>query len=426
MSRIAPLDALSATGRGGQARSFLPRRSLVIAQVALSFAMVTAALLLASSLRNLEQQRLGFDPSDRWIARIDPPPALAGNRDRLARYYEQLQERLARIPAVRNVSYALYSPMEGNNWSSNISISGRASDPVRPDGSSWNRVGPRYFETTATRVLKGRAFDDRDGANARRVAIVNEAFTRLYFSDSDPIGRTLGIGDTTHSGDFEIVGVVEDVKYTAAAEPVRPMIFFPAFQTVNYTDASNASAQTRSMLMRAVVVQFGDGATNVEAALRQAIADVDPNLNILRIMPMTMQVSVNFRIERLMARATTAYGLLALLLASLGLYGVTSYGVTQRTREIGVRMALGAGRETIMRTIVRGPLMDTVVGLALGVPLAVIAGRTLSAQLYGLGAHNPVVLGGAVGLLLLTAAVAAAIPARRATAIDPARALRGE
>jgi predicted permease len=426
MSRIAPLDTLSATGRGGQARSFLPRRSLVIVQVALSFAMVTAALLLASSLRNLEQQRLGFDPADRWVARIDPPPALAGNRDQLARYYERLQQGLARMPSVRNVSYALYSPMEGNNWSSNISIAGRASDPARPDGSSWNRVGPRYFETVGTRVLKGRVFDEGDVANGRRVAIVNDSFARRYFDDSDPIGRTLGIGDTTHGSDYAIVGVVDDVKYTAASEPVRPMIFLPAFQAVAYTDPSNASAQTRSMLMRALIVHFGDGATNVEASLRQAINEADPNLNILRIMPMTTQVSVNFRIERLMARATTAYGLLALLLASLGLYGVTSYGVAQRTREIGVRMALGAGRDTIMRTIVRGPLLDTIAGLALGVPLAVVAGRTLSAQLYGLGAHNPLVLGGAVGLLLVTAAIAAAIPARRATAIDPARALRGE
>jgi predicted permease len=427
MARATPLDALSATGRGSQARSFLPRRSLVVTQVALSFAMVTSALLLASSLRNLEQQRLGFDPADRWVVRIDPSAALAANPEQLARYYERLQERLSRVSGVSSVSFALYSPMEGNNWSSSISISGRASDPARPDGSSWNRVGPRYFETVGTRVLRGRALDERDVANARRVAVVNEAFTRQFFAATEPVGRTLGIGDASHAADYEIVGVVDDVKYTAASDPaVRPMIFLPAFQTVPYTDASAINTQARSMLLRAVILQVGAGATNVEAALRQTLGEFDPNLNILRVVSMNTQVSVNFRIERLMARATTAYGLLALLLASLGLYGVTSYGVRQRTREIGVRMALGAGREQILRTIVRGPLVDTFVGLALGVPLTVMAGRTLTTQLYGLGAHSPSVIAMAIAILLMTAAAAAAIPARRATAIDPARALRGE
>jgi predicted permease len=426
MSRTPPLDALSATGRGSQGRSFVPRRSLVIAQVALSFAMVASALLLASSLRNLEQQRLGFDPTDRWIVQINPTPSLGANRDQLALYYDRLQARLSRVSGVRNVSYALYSPMEGNNWSSGISISGRASDPARPDGSSWNRVGPKYFDTVGTRVLRGRALDDRDVANARHVAVVNDAFTRQYFANSEPIGRTLGLGDASHAGDYEIVGVVDDVKYTAPTEPVRPMIFLPAFQAAVYADPSAMNAQTRSMLLRVLIVQVAPATFGVEAAMREAIGDVDPDLNIMRVMPMPMQVSGNFRIERLMARATTTYGLLALLLASLGLYGVTSYGVAQRTREIGLRIALGAGREQIMRTIVRGPLVDTLAGLALGVLLAVLAGRALSTQLYGLRASSPVVMAGAVLILVLTTAVAAAIPARRATAIDPAKALRGE
>jgi predicted permease len=426
MSRVAPLDALSATGRGTQARSFIPRRSLVITQVALSFAMVTAALLLASSLRNLEQQRLGFDPVDRWVVRIDPAVSLTSNRDQLIAYFERLQEGLRRIPGTLNASYAMYSPMEGNNWSAFISIGGRAGDPARPDSSSWNRVGPKYFETVGTRRLEGRLLDERDTADARRVAVVNEAFVRLYFSGSEPIGRTLGLGDASHSGDYEIVGVVDDVKYTAANEPVRPMIFLPAFQAATYTDPTAINTQTRSMLMRAVIVHAAPGTTSMEASLRKAIGAIDPNLNVLRVMPMSMQISVNFRIERLMARATLTYGLLALVLASLGLYGVTSYSVAQRTREIGVRMALGAGRDTIMRTVVRGPISDTIAGLALGIPLAYVAGTALSTELYGLAAHSPVVIGAAIAILVITAALAAAIPARRATAIDPARALRGE
>ena len=426
MSRVAPLDALSATGRGTQARSFIPRRSLVVVQVALSFAMVSSALLLSASLSNLEHQRMGFDPTDRWVVRIDPSPALAAGPAQLSTYFDRLQERLRRVPGTVNASYALYSPMEGNNWSSGISIGGRANDPARPDGSSWNRVGPAYFETVGTRLLKGRLLDERDVETSRHVAVVNDAFVQRFFPQGDAIGHSLGIGGPSQSSDFEIVGVVDDVKYTTPAQPVRPMIFLPAFQAAIYTDESAANTLSRSMLMRAVVIHISPGATNVEASLRQAVSEVDPNLNILRVLPMSAQVSGNFRVERLMSRATLTYGLLALALASLGLYGVTAYAVTQRTREIGVRMALGAGRERIMRTVVRGPVVDAIVGLALGVPLALLAGSALKTRLYGLGAHNPMVIAAAVAMLLITAAAAAAIPARRATAIEPAQALRGE
>jgi ABC-type antimicrobial peptide transport system permease subunit len=204
------------------------------------------------------------------------------------------------------------------------------------------------------------------------------------------------------------------------------MFFLPAFQTADYANASSRNVQTRSMLLRAIVVRAVPGATNLEPALRSAVAEVDPNVNVMGVMTMTDQVSGNFRIERLMARLTSFYGGLALILTSLGLYGVTAYGVAQRTREIGVRMALGAGRSGIMRTVVGGPIVETLAGLAIGLPLAMLAGQGMGTQLYGLSGQNPVVLATAVVILVSTAAVAAAIPARRAASIDPARALRGE
>ena len=204
------------------------------------------------------------------------------------------------------------------------------------------------------------------------------------------------------------------------------MLYLPGFQHGAYSDASERNVQERSMLMRTLVVRTAPGAVNLERALRAATAEVDPNINVTRVMTLDEQVSGNFRVERLMARLTSIYGVLALILASLGLYGVTAYAVAQRTREIGVRMALGADRARIMRTVVGGPLLETVGGLAIGIPLALLVGSAISAQLYGVGGQNPAVIGWSVAVLVLTAVLAATIPARRAASVDPARALRGQ
>jgi predicted permease len=426
MSRTAPLDALSGVGRSGHARSFVPRGSLLIVQVALSVVLLANAGLLAKSLGNLERQPLGFAPADRLVVRIDPPP-IAGDIPRLEALFRRIEERLGQVPGVERVGYSMYSPMEGNNWSSAITIAGRKSDPDRPDSSSWNRVSGRYFETIGTRVLRGRAIDERDTPAAKRVAAVSEAFVRRFFPDSDPVGRTVGFGDASHAGDFEIVGVVEDVKYAGASDPdVRPMLFLPSFQTVAYTETSARNVQARSTLMRTIVVRMAPAARNTEAGIRQALAEVDPDLNVIRVLPMTLQVSGNFRVERLMARLTTVYGLLALALASLGLYGVTAYGVSQRRREIGVRMALGATGARIIRTCVAGPLVQTSVGLGLGLMAALVAGRALRSQLYGIEGPDAIVLAAAVLVLLASAAAAGVVPARRAASVNPATALRAK
>jgi predicted permease len=424
MSRTPPLAALHGVGRNALERSFVPRRSLVVAQVALSFVMLTSAGLLAASLGNLERQPLGFETEYRWVIRIDPP-ALTGEPDRLAALYARIQDALAGVPGVRRASYALYSPMEGNNWSSRISIDGRAVDPVRPDSSSWNRVGPGYFETIGTRVIRGRAIDGRDTPASARVAVVNAAFAHRFFEGADPIGRRLGIGGEDHRADFEVVGVVDDVKYTGANQPVRPMLFLPAAQLVPHGDAPFLNVQARSTLLRALVVE-APGAGALEAPLRRALASVDPNLSVIRVTPLVQQVGANFRLDRLMARVTTAYGGLALALAALGLYGVTAYGVTRKTREIGVRMALGADRVRIVGAVLRGPLLQTLVGLAIGAPLAYFAARALSTQLFDVEWRDPTLPLAAAGVLVASTIVAAAVPARRAASIDPTTALRAE
>jgi ABC-type antimicrobial peptide transport system permease subunit len=219
---------------------------------------------------------------------------------------------------------------------------------------------------------------------------------------------------------------VEDVKYTNPNQPVRPMMFLSAFQSPEYDDPSMRNVMLRSMMLRSIVIRTMAGASNLEPAIRSAIAEVSADVNVSWVRPLAIQVSGNFRIQRLLSRLTSLYGGLALILTALGLYGVTAYGVARRTREIGVRMALGAGRSGIMRSVIGGPLIETIVGLAIGLPLAMVVGRALGSQLYGLAGQNPLVWSLTIGVLVLTSILAAALPARRAASIDPARALRGE
>ncbi len=425
MARTPPLAGLSGGGRATRSRSFVPRRSLVIVQVAVSVVLLTGAGLLARSLANLQRQPMGFTADNRLVVRIDPP-ALTDEPERLLAFYTRLREVLLRVPGVEATAFALYSPMEGNNWSSRISIAGRPSDPARPDGSSWNRIWPGYFEVVGTRVLRGRAIDGRDVPSSPRVAVVNAAFVRRFFETADPLGHRLGIGDERHAGDFEIVGIVEDVKYTGATQPVRPMIFLPALQHASYDTAAERSVQARSNLLRAVILRTSLGAGTLEHEIRRAVADAHRDATVVRIVPLAEQVSANFRTNRLLARLTSAYGVLALVLASIGLYGVTSYGVSSRTREIGVRVALGAGRARIVRTMLAGPLLQTITGLAIGAPLALGAVRAIASQLYGVEPRNPLIVGGAMAVLAASAVLAAVLPAWRAASLDPTRALRAE
>jgi predicted permease len=426
MARTPPLEALSSVGRSVTTRSFVPRGSLLIVQVALSLALLTTASLLARSLRNLEGQPLGFVPTDRTVFHIDPP-AIAGDIDRLSALFTRISDGIRRVPGVERVAYSMYSPMDGNNWSGPISIAGRRENPDQPDGSSWNRVSAEFFETVGTRVLRGRAIDQRDMPGTQRVAVVNGAFARRYFETADPLGQHVGLGDAAHAGDYEIVGVVDDVKFAGAQQrDVRPMLFLPSFQTVEYDNATQRNVQARSTLPRTIVVQTAPNAQNIEAGVRRVLADADPNINVLRVLPLTLQVNGNFRIERLLSRLLAIYGSLALGLALLGLYGVTAYGVSQRRREIGVRMALGADRFGVIRTCVRGPLLQTAVGLSVGLAISVMVGQAIAAQLYGVEGFDGGALATAVVTLSASAVVAASLPAHRAASVNPSAVLRGE
>jgi predicted permease len=426
MARTDPMQALRGVAREGADVSFMPRRSLVVVQVTLSLVLLAGAGLLGKSLQQLENQPLGFEPVHRVVVRIDPP-ALGGEPDRLAMVYDAMRERLRAIPGVVKASYSLYSPMEGNNWSSGIAIAGRPVDPEHPDGSSWNRVGPDYFETVGTRIVRGRAITESDRPSSAHVVVVSEAFVARYFPDADPIGQRLGLFGPDRGNDYEIVGVSEDVKYSGPSQPARPMIFFPVMQLVPLSDPGAVQTQARSTLVRTIELELapGTGTGTIEAKVREAFAATHPDLTATRFIPMIDQVAGNFRTNRLLATLTSAYGLLALALASLGLYGVTAYGVSRRTHEIGVRMALGAGQRQIIWDVLRGAVLQAAVGLAIGVPLALAAANLLTSRLYNVEARDPWVFGIATAALVVTAAAAAVMPARRAAAVNPTKALRG-
>ncbi|HUR20986.1 MAG TPA: FtsX-like permease family protein, partial [Vicinamibacterales bacterium] len=296
-------------------------------------------------------------------------------------------------------------------------------EPERRVSSSWNRIGPRYFETLGTKVIRGRAPDERDSPTAPRVAAVNETFVKRFFEAEDPIGHRIGIGGQESARDFEIVGVVEDVKYTSPDQPTRPMIFLPEFQMPPAREAAGNS-MARSMLLRAVSIHATVGAGVLEPQIRQAVARVTPDVTVVRVLPMADQVAGNFRLNRLLSGLTSAYGILALALAFLGLYAVTSFSVARRTREIGIRMALGADRKRVIRDVVRGAVGHTLLGLAVGVPAALLSTGAIAALLYSVRPRDPLVIGGAALILLLSAIAAAVVPARRAAAVDPTRALR--
>jgi predicted permease len=420
MARSDPAEALRGAGRSTRDRSSLAQRSLVVLQVALSAVLLIGAGLLTQTLRNLENQRFGFEPQGRMVVRVNP--ALAGYKpERLYGLYQQLRERLPQIPGVVSASYSIYSPMRGDNWSFGVHIEGHP--PDEQVGASFDRIGPRYFETLGTHLLRGRTIGDEDTPTSRQVAVVNQAFARKFFPNLDPIGKHFGMGDPSHSGDFEIVGMVEDTKYQDARRPAYPTFFMPFLQM---SKDPKLSFMVGSHYIGDIELRVAGNPENLNAAVRRTLAGIDPNLTILDFMTMNEQVTRNFNQDRLIARLTELFGGLALILACVGLYGVTAYAVAQRTPEIGIRVALGADRPRILKLVLRGALWQLGIGLGIGIPVALAGGRLLSSQLYGVKTYDPAILAVAAVVLTACALVAGFVPAQRAASIDPIRALRVE
>ncbi len=421
-----PIEALRGANRASSHDpSSTPQRVLVIVQAAVSVVLLCIAGMLIRSLEHLEHQHFGFQTQGRVVAGIDP--ALAGvQRAELDAFYQRLRERLGRIPGVNTVSYALYAPMTGDNWSNDVFIPGQP-DPA-PDSDWYNAtyltVGPDYFKSIGAAIERGRPITEEDDDHTRHVAVVNETFARRYFQ-GNAIGRHFGMERGLDS-QFEIVGVTEDTKYQHPNEPVPPMYFLPIAQTNQGETETDRKEEQFVHFAGNVILQFHGSGEGMESEVRSALADVNPNLAPLYVHTFAEQVDGNFTPDALLARLTSLFGLAALLLASIGLYGVTAYSVERRTSEIGIRMALGANRTRVLSNVLRTALVQVLIGLALGVPLAYLAGHLLASHIYEVPAFDLLTVAVSVGALAISATAAALLPACRAAALNPTEALRTE
>ena len=426
-SHADPAEALRGINRSTGDRALLPQKAMIVFQAALSLVLLVGAGLMTQTLRNLERQDFGLVTANRYVIHMDPMGA-GYNLDRIGAFNQRLESEFSALPGVKSVGLALYSTLEGNNWGEGIYVEGRpAPAPDEHNGSSWDRVSPHFFETIGQPVIRGRGLTEQDTATSRMVAIVNQSFVKKFFPQQDPIGGHFGTFNQKYAGDYEIVGIVADAKYTNPRDPARPMYFRPLSQlNTNLKEHSATTAESRSLFPNSITIQFVGDASRLESLARRTLANINPDLTIESFRSLDYQVADNFNQERLITRLTGLFGLLALALASVGLYGITAYSVARRTSEIGLRMALGANRGDVVALVLRKALLLVALGLAIGVPVALLGGRLMASQLYGVRPYDPISLAAAVLLLSAFAALAGFIPARRAASIEPMNALRTE
>jgi predicted permease len=427
LSHTQPAEALRGVNRSTRDRSSLPQKALVVIQASLSLVLLAGAMLMTKSLTNLEHQNFGVVTANRYVLQFDPEGA-GYTVDRLPALYKELEDRFAALPGVRNVALALYSPLQGNNWGDCIIQQGYpAPGPNSKCGATWDRVSPHFLDSIGVPIVRGRGLTEQDTATSQLVAVVNQAFVKRFFPNEDPIGKHFGIDFPQYSGAYEIVGVFADFKMNNPRNPIRPVFLRPLVQRfTGFQEPEMITGETRSMFVNSAILNFNAPQQNVEALIRRTLAGVDPNLTVADLRSFDAQVVGNFNQERLIARLTSLFGIVALILASVGLYGVTSYFVARRTSEIGVRMALGASRSSVLSMVLRGALWQILLGLGLGIPAALLAGHLMSSQLYEVGGYDPIALISATLVLALCAAIAGFVPARRAASIEPMQALRTE
>ena len=419
-----PVEALRGANRSTGRNAAWGQKSLVVTQAALSLALLCAAGLLIRSLNNTRNQNFGFDTTNRYILHINPQ--MAGYKPaQLEALYRQLHDNLGAIPGIQQTSFSIYSPMEGDSWGETVFIDG---DPPLPPGTkghgaSWVRVSPGYFDIIGTKVLAGRALNEQDTPTTRTVAMVNRFFEKKYFKDGQAIGKHFS-NRRDHPGVFEIVGVTEDTNYWGPMSKMRPMYFLAPGQRAHIDDPLYRAFEDSSEYLDAVEIRTSGEVLGLEEQLRRALAQINPDLALIDFQSFATQVGTNFTQQAMIVKLTSLFGILALILASIGLYGVTAYLVERRTSEIGIRMALGADRMNVLRLVLSSAFLQVGIGLAIGIPVTIFGGRVMASQLFGVTPHDPMVLAITTAVIATATFVAAVIPARRAAKTEPMLALR--
>jgi len=391
---------------GGRAATRF-RAALVTVQITLSTALLVSAGLFLKSLLNVSRVELGMDVAP--FATFSLAPSRAGyDTTRAGVYFARIEEELRSLPGVTAVTSSWVPLLSGSNWGTDVRVQGFEDGPDVDDNSRLNVVGAGYFTTLGVSLLRGRDFDVSDILGAQQVAIVNETFARKFNLGDDVVGSFMGQGDSL---DTQIIGLIPDIKYSDVKDTVPPVFYTPWRQATRHGEMYfyvKGSLPPEQLL----------------GAIRDVVTRVDPTVPVEDLKTMPQQIRENVFLDRMISILSASFAVLATLLAAVGLYGVLAYSVTQRTREIGVRMALGADGRAVQGLVMREVLGMTAAGAVLGVGAAFVLGRAARSLLYGLQPHDPLVFAASVAVLVLVAFIAGWLPARRAALVDPMQALR--
>jgi len=408
---LAPTLKVNARGTIGERSRFGLSKGLVVTQVAVSLVLLVGAGLFAGSLHNLRSLDLGFRPDRVLVFQLDPRGA-GYQIDQTPALYRRILEAVHAIPGVESASLSFRTLLSGARRSDSVEVEGYEAQPGEGNSVRVLYVSPEYFNTVGMRLLDGRAIDEGDREGSAPVVVVNEAFAEHFFQGRRALGGRIRFDSAGEAPGLEIVGVVADAKYNEMREEAPPLTFLPVFQTPDFVESLDIRTSREE--------------TALTAEVRRVLGEVDRNLPIRQVTTLNAQVDRGLRQERLLTTLTSFFGALALLLASIGLFGVMSYAVSRRTSEIGIRMALGAEGISVLWMVLRESLWLVMIGAVAGLLGAAVSTRVLSNLLYEMSPTDPVTFGAAAVFLLAVAALAAYIPARRAARVDPMVALRYE
>jgi predicted permease len=417
-AQAKPADALRNSARTAATGASFLQRGLVVLQVALSLVLLVGAGLFLESLSKLENTDMKLDTRNRYIVHINPQAA-GYVQTQLEALYRTMEDRFHELPGVMKVGIVTYTPMEDNNWSTSIQVQGQ---PDLHAGASFVKANSEYFDSVGTHVVMGRGIGRQDISTAPAVGVVNREFVKKFIPDGNPIGKRFG--GPGAPGDFEIVGVVENTTYTAVQWKNHSMYFIPMMQ--RYASNKDPIEDDTSLYAGAIVLETDRPMNDMEPLAQKTLASINPNLTVVKFQTFSQQVADRFSNERMISSLTMLFGGLALLLAVIGLYGITAYAVERRASEIGIRMALGAERGGVIAMVLRGAMLQAVIGLTIGISAALVCVRFVKSQLYEITNADTGVMAGAIATLAAAAFVAVIIPAWRAASIDPVQALRAE